>query len=80
MAIKQQSTNIISSSHQCFTEGEIELLKLGLTFTPTSQFDLNTMENDLFACIRKLRLIYHFIDINENEINPDQSLLKLKSS
>ena len=31
------------------------------------------MENDLFAFICKLCLIYHFTDINENEINPDQS-------
>ena len=38
------------------------------------------MENDLFAFIRKLCLIYHFTDVNENEINPDQFLLKPKSS
>ena len=38
------------------------------------------MENYLFAFIRKLRLIYHLIDINENEINPDESLLKPKST
>ena len=31
------------------------------------------MENDLFAFICKLCLIYQFADINENEINPDQS-------
>ena len=34
------------------------------------------MENDN----RKLRLIYHFTDINVYEINPDQSLLKLKTT
>ena len=34
------------------------------------------MENDLFAFIHKLRLIYRFTGINENQINPDQSLLK----
>ena len=34
----------------------------------------------MHAFIRKLHLIYHFTDINENEINPDQSLLKPKST
>ena len=38
------------------------------------------MENDLFAFIHELHLIYHFTDINENEINPDQFLLKAKST
>ena len=49
-------------------------------FTATTKFDLNTMEKDLLAFIRKLYLIYHFNDINENEINPGQSLLKKKST
>ena len=38
------------------------------------------MENNLFAFIHKLRFIYHFTDVNENKINPDQSLLKPKST
>ena len=38
------------------------------------------MENDLFAFICKLHLIYHFTDINKNEINPDQFFLKPKST
>ena len=29
------------------------------------------MENDLLALIHKLGSIYHFTDINENEINPE---------
>ena len=33
----------------------------------------------MFGLIRKIRLISHLPDIHENEINPDQSLLKLKS-
>ena len=60
------------------TKGQIELLKLGLTFTPTPKFDLYTMQNDLLAFIWKLRLIYNFTDINENKINSDQSLFKPK--
>ena len=37
------------------------------------------MEN-LFALICKLCLIYQFTEIDENEITPDQSLLKPKST
>ena len=66
----------ITLSDQVLTEGQTELLKLVLAFIPTTKFDLNTMENYLFAFICKLCLIYHFTDINENEINTDQSLLK----
>ena len=62
---------IINLLDQSLTEGQIELLKLGLTLSPTRKFDLNAMKNDLFAFIRKLRLICHFTDINENEINSD---------
>lgn len=39
---------------------------------------MNPTENDLLASISKLRLIHRFTDINVNEINPDQSLLKPK--
>ena len=66
VATQQQATKIINLTDQSLTEGQIELLKLGLTFTRTPKFDMNTMENDLFAFIHKLRLIYHFTDINEN--------------
>ena len=66
----------ISLSDQFLNEVQTELLKLVLAFTPTTKFDLNTMENYLFAFICKLCLIYHCTDINENEINTDQSLLK----
>ena len=66
VATQQQATKIINLTDQSLTEGQIELLKLGLTFTRTPKFDMNTMENDLFAFIHKLCLIYHFTDINEN--------------
>ena len=36
------------------------------------------MENGLLAFICKLGLIYYFININENEITPDHSLLNQK--
>ena len=71
MVIQQQATKIINLLDQSLTEGQIESLKLDLTLTPTRKFDLNAMKNDLFAFIRKLRLIYHFTDINKNEINSD---------
>ena len=69
MAIQQQSTKIISLSGQSLTEGQIELLKPGLLFTPTPKFDLNTVQNDLFSFFRKLRLIYHMTDVNPLSTN-----------
>ena len=80
MAIQQQSTKIISLSGQSLTEGQTELLELGLLLTPIPKFDLNFVKNDLFSIIHKLRLIYHITDVNANEINPHQSLLKPKST
>ena len=71
MAKQQQATKIINLSGQSWTEGQTELSKLGLAFALTPKFDLNTMENDLLALIHKLGSIYHFTDINENEINPE---------
>ena len=38
------------------------------------------MENGLLAFICKLGLIYYFININENEITPDHSLLNQRST
>ena len=38
------------------------------------------MENNLLAFICKLGSIYRFTDINENEINPDKSFSKPKST
>ena len=78
MAIQQQAAKIINLSDQSLTEYQTGFLKLGLAFTPIPRFDLNTMEKDLFAFIYNFCLIYHFTDINEDEINPDQSLLKSK--
>ena len=72
-----ENTTTGNKDNQSLIEGQIELLKLGLTFTPAQKIDLNTME---FAFIHKLLLIYHFTDINENEINPDQSFLKRNST
>ena len=80
MATQRQATKPINLSDQSLNEDQIELLKLGLTFTSTPKLDLNTMGNDLLAFICKLHLIYHFNEVNENEINPDQSLLKPKST
>ena len=79
-ATQQLAIKIINSSDQSLSEGQIELLKLGLTFTPIPKNDLNTMENGLYGFIHKLCLIYRFTDTNENDINPDQYLLKPKST
>ena len=78
VAIKQQATKLNNMLSQSLTQGQVELLKLGLQFTPVPKFDLNTMENDQFAFIVNLRLIYHFTVTNQNKFNPDESLLKRK--
>ena len=58
------------------TNQEIDLLKLGLTYTPTPNCNSNELENDIFYFIRKLRLIYHF----RNSDFQDKSLVKLPST
>ena len=44
------------------TKHKIEILKLGLFFTPTSKYNISELETDIYQFIRKLRLTYHFRD------------------
>ena len=41
---------------------EIEILKLGLSFTPTTKHNIFELETDIYNFIRKLCLTYHFRD------------------
>ena len=43
-----QSTKILNLSNVPFTQDEIDILKLGLHFTPTRKKDISELENDIF--------------------------------
>ena len=64
-------------SRRDLDSGEIEILLLGLSFTPAPKTNLFEFEKDLFSFTRKLRLIYNFSDIEENE---NDNLITMKSN
>ena len=51
------------------TKDEIEILKLGLSFTPTPKHNISELETDIYNFIRKLRLTYHFRDSTYEDIS-----------
>ena len=59
-----------------FTAEELEVLKLGFSFSPTPKANIGELEEDLFNFTRKLRLIFHFKD-GKTEAN---SLISSKSN
>ena len=63
-------------SKEVFTDGEIELLCLGMSFCPTPKSDLDRLNNDLYDFTRKLRLKFHFCD---SRVEEDISIVKLPS-
>ena len=69
-------TKVINLLDTHFTDSEIEILKLGLSFIPTPQANIPELERDLYEFTRKLRLTYHFKD-NQG---PTSSLISTKSS
>ena len=50
-----QSTKILNLSNVPLTQDEIDILKLGLSFTPTPKQNIVELENDIFQFTRKLR-------------------------
>ena len=58
------------------TKHEIQTLKLGPSFTPTSIYDISEQEPDIYNFIRKLHLIYHF----HKSTYEDKSTVKNKST
>ena len=46
-----QSTKILNLSNVPLTQDEIEVLKLGLSFTPTPKQNIAELENDIFQFI-----------------------------
>ena len=55
---------------------EINVLQLGLSFTPTPKSNISELEADIFDFIRKLKLTYYF----RNSIYHDESIVKPNST
>ena len=66
------SPKVINLSNIPLSSNEINVLKLGLSFTPTPKSNIPGLEADIFDFIRKLRLTYHF----RNSIYHDESIVK----
>ena len=67
---------VINLSNIPLSSNEINVLKLGLSFTPTLKSNIPELEADIFDFIRKLRLTYHF----RNSIYHDESVVKPTST
>ena len=63
-------SNIFLTKHQ------IEMLKLGLSFTLTPKNNISEQETDIYHFIKKLRLTYHFCDSTYE----DKSIVKSEST
>ena len=70
------SPKVINLSNIPLSSNEINVLKLGLSFTPTLKSNIPELEADSFDFIRKLRLTYHF----RNSIYHDESIVKPTST
>ena len=58
------------------SSNEINVLKLGRSFTPTPKSNVPELEADIFDFIRELRLMYHF----RSSIYHDESIVKPTST
>ena len=72
----KKSIKVLNLTNIELTAGEIEILLLGLSFTPLPRGDIYEFEKDIFQFTRKLRLCHFFA----NKPNPDESLLKTQST
>ena len=70
------SPKVINLSNILLSSNEINVLKLGLSFTRTPKSNIPELEADIFDFIRKLRLAYHF----RNSIYHDESIVKPTST
>ena len=70
------SPKVINLSNIPLSSNEINVLKLGLSFTPTPKSNIPELEADIFDFIRKLRLTYHF----RNSVYHDESIVKPTST
>ena len=53
---------LINLSHLFLTKHEIEILKPGLSFTPTPNHNVSELETDTYNLIKKLCLTFYFRD------------------
>ena len=74
--MRKISLKVINLSNIFLTKHQIEILKLGLSFTPTPKNNISDLETDIYHFIRKLRLTYHFRDLTYE----DKSVVKNKST
>ena len=65
---------ILNLSNVQLTQDEIDILKLGLPFTPIPKQNIAKLENDFFKFTRKLWLTYHY----QNSNIVDESIVKLE--
>ena len=70
------SPKVMNLSNIPLSSNAINVLKLGLSFTPTPKSNIPELEADIFNFIRKLRLTYHF----RNSIYHDESIVKPTST
>ena len=87
---KKISPKVINLSDIFLTKHEIEILKLGLSFTKTWTFFYGNvrseLETDIYHCIRKPLLAYHLRDSTyegklfvKNESTFTQRIMKIKN-
>ena len=70
------SPKVINVSNIPLSSNKFNVLKLGLSFTPTPKSDIPELEPDIFDFIKKLRLTYHF----RNSTYHDESIVKPTST
>ena len=70
------SPKVINLSNIFLTKHEIEILKLGLSFTPTPKHNVSEQRTDIYNFIRKPRWTYHFRDSTYE----DKSFVKNEST
>ena len=71
-----KSVKVLNLTDIELSAGEINILLLGLSFTPTPKGDVQDFEKDIFLFTRKLRLQYHFA----GKPNKDMSIIKKPST
>ena len=59
-SMERISPKVINLSNIPLSSNELNVPKLGLSFTPTPKSNIPELEADIFYFIRKLRLTYHF--------------------
>ena len=75
-SMERISPKVINLSNIPLSSNELNVLKLGLSFTPTPKSNIPELEADIFYFIRKFSLRYHFC----SSIYHDESIAKPAST